>query len=192
MRPSSSSATTPTAACKSRRSSKPAASSSTAGCSSSPPGQSALSGTPQLQKLRDRFRVPVQLSDTDVEAVIRKVITAKKPDKASAIKAIVSAHEGEITRHLTRHEAGVSHRRTRLAYIPDYPLLPVRRRFWEHVLRAVDVAGTAAQLRNQLGIVYESVRAYADRSAETVVGGDFIYWVKATDLLQTGSSPAQD
>src|ERR1035441_2655612 len=53
-------------------------------------GQSALSGTPQLQKLRDRFRVPVQLSDTDVEAVIRKVITAKKPDKTSAIKAIVS------------------------------------------------------------------------------------------------------
>jgi hypothetical protein len=147
-------------------------------------GQSALSGTPQLQKLRDRFRVPVQLSDTDVEAVIRKVITAKKPDKTSSIKAIVSAHEGEITRHLrgtkleyrTEDEAG---------YIPDYPLLPVRRRFWERVLRAVDVAGTAAQLRNQLGIVYESVRAYADRSVETVVGGDFIYWVKATDLLQT-------
>src|SRR6185369_16572088 len=71
-------------------------------------------------------------------------------------------------------------------YVADYPLLPVRRRFWEKVLRAVDVAGTAAQLRNQLGIVYEAVRAYADRSAETVVGGDFIYWVKATDLLQTG------
>jgi hypothetical protein len=147
-------------------------------------GQSALSGTPQLQKLRDRFRVPVQLSDTDVEAVIRKVITAKKPDKTSSIKTIISAHEGEITRHLrgtkleyrTEDETG---------YIPDYPLLPVRRRFWEKVLRAVDVAGTAAQLRNQLGIVYESVRAYADRSVETVVGGDFIYWVKATDLLQT-------
>lgn len=147
-------------------------------------GQSALSGTPQLQKLRDRFRVPVQLSDTDVEAVIRKVVTAKKPDKTSSIKSVISAHEGEITRHL---------RGTKLeyrsedegAYIPDYPLLPVRRRFWEKVLRAVDVAGTAAQLRNQLGIVYESVRAYSERSAETVVGGDFIYWVKATDLLQT-------
>jgi hypothetical protein len=148
-------------------------------------GQSALSGTPQLQKLRDRFRVPVQLSDTDVEAVIRKVITAKKPDKTSAIKAIVSAHEGEITRHLrgtkleyrTEDEAG---------YIPDYPLLPVRRRFWEKVLRAVDVAGIAAQLRNQLTVVYEAVRTYADRNIETVVGGDFMYWHKATDLVQTG------
>lgn len=148
-------------------------------------GQSALSGTPQLQKLRDRFRVAIQLSDTDVEAVIRKVITAKKPDKTSAIKKIVSDHEGEITRHLTGTKI-----ETRsdddTAYVADYPLLPVRRRFWGHVLRAVDVAGTAAQLRNQLGIVYESVRTYADRSVETVVGGDFIYWVKATDLLQTG------
>jgi hypothetical protein len=148
-------------------------------------GQSALSGTPQLQKLRDRFRVPIQLSDTDVEAVIRQVITAKKPDKTSHIRKVVSDHEGEITRHLTgtriepRSEDDA-------VYVADYPLLPVRRRFWEKVLRAVDVAGTAAQLRNQLGIVYESVRAYADRPVETVVGGDSIYWVKATDLLQTG------
>lgn len=148
-------------------------------------GQSALSGTPQLQKLRDRFRVPIQLSDTDVEAVIRKVITAKKPDKTSTIKKIVSDHEGEVTRHLNGTK--IEYRsEDDAAYVPDYPLLPIRRRFWEKVLRAVDVAGTAAQLRNQLGIVYESVRAYADRSVETVVGGDFIYTVKATDLLQTG------
>ena len=148
-------------------------------------GQSALSGTPQLQKLRDRFRVAIQLSDTDVEAVIRKVITAKKPGKTAAIKKTVSDHEGEITRHL--NGTRIEHRsEDDAAYVPDYPLLPVRRRFWGHVLRAVDVAGTAAQLRNQLGIVYESVRAYADRPVETVVGGDFIYWAKATDLLQTG------
>ena len=48
------------------------------------------------------------------------------------------------------------------------------------------MAGTAAQLRNQLTVVYEAVRTYADRSVETVVGGDFMYWHKATDLLQTG------
>lgn len=148
-------------------------------------GQSALSGTPQLQKLRDRFRVAIQLSDTDVEAVIRKVITAKKPDKTSTIKKIVSDYEGEITRHLTGTK--IEYRsEDEAAYVPDYPLLPVRRRFWEKVLRAVDVAGTAAQLRNQLGIVYESVRVHADHPVESVVGGDFIYWVKATDLLQTG------
>lgn len=148
-------------------------------------GQSALSGTPQLQKLRDRFRVPIQLSDTDVEAVIRQVITAKKPDKTSTIKQVVSAHQGEITRHLTGTKIE-TRAEDDAVYVADYPLLPVRRRFWEKVLRAVDVAGTAAQLRNQLGIVYESVRTYADRPVETVVGGDSIYWVKATDLLQTG------
>jgi len=139
-------------------------------------GQSALSGTPQLQKLRDRFRVPIQLSDTDVEAVIRQVITAKKPDKTSTIKQVVSAHEGEITRHLTGTKIE-TRAEDDAVYVADYPLLPVRRRFWEKVLRAVDVAGTAAQLRNQLGIVYESVRTYADRPVETVVGGDSIYWV---------------
>ena len=148
-------------------------------------GQSALSGTPQLQKLRDRFRVAIQLSDTDVETVIRKVITAKKPDKTSVIKKIISDYEGEITRHLNGTK--IEYRsEDEAAYVPDYPLLPVRRRFWEKVLRAVDVAGTAAQLRNQLTVVYEAVRTYADRSVETVVGGDFMYWHKATDLLQTG------
>jgi hypothetical protein len=148
-------------------------------------GQSALSGTPQLQKLRDRFRVAIQLSDTDVEAVIRKVITAKKPDKTTVIKKIISDYEGEVTRHLNGTK--IEYRsEDETAYVPDYPLLPVRRRFWEKVLRAVDVAGTAAQLRNQLTVVYEAVRTYADRSVETVVGGDFMYWHKATDLLQTG------
>ncbi|HZM06471.1 MAG TPA: BREX system P-loop protein BrxC [Candidatus Saccharimonadales bacterium] len=148
-------------------------------------GQSALSGTPQLQKLRDRFRVAIQLSDTDVEAVIRKVITAKKPDKTIVIKKIISDYEGEVTRHLNGTK--IEYRsEDETAYVPDYPLLPVRRRFWEKVLRAVDVAGTAAQLRNQLTVVYEAVRTYADRSVETVAGGDFMYWHKATDLLQTG------
>lgn len=148
-------------------------------------GQSALSGTPQLQKLRDRFRVSIQLSDTDVEAVIRKVITAKKPDKTSVIKKVVSDYEGEVTRHLNGTK--IEYRsEDDAAYIPDYPLLPIRRRFWERVLRAVDVAGTAAQLRNQLTVVFEAVRSYSDRSVETVVGGDFIYWHKATDFLQTG------
>jgi hypothetical protein len=116
---------------------------------------------------------------------VASLFTAKKPDKTATIRQVISAHEGEITRHLVGTKVE-SRAEDDAAYVADYPLLPVRRRFWEKVLRAVDVAGTAAQLRNQLGIVYESVRAYADRPVETVVGGDSIYWVKATDLLQTG------
>ncbi len=154
MKPSSSSAKTPTAAEQMREVVEACCKQLNSRVLILATGQSALSGTPQLQKLLPRFTVRVQLSDTDVEAVIRKVITAKKPDKTSVIKEIVSDHEGEITRHLTGTK--IEYRsEDDSAYVPDYPLLPIRRRFWERVLRAVDVAGTAAQLRNQLGIVYD-------------------------------------
>jgi hypothetical protein len=36
--------------------------------------------------------------------------------------------------------------------VEDYPLLPVRRRFWEHCFRQIDAAGTSSQLRSQLRI----------------------------------------
>ena len=42
-------------------------------------GQNALSETPQLQPLQDRFSVKVLLSDTDVEMVTRKTVLEKKP-----------------------------------------------------------------------------------------------------------------
>ena len=68
----------------------------------------------------------------------------------------------------------------------DYPLLPVRRRFWEHTLRAVDKAGTAGQLRTQLRIVYEAARRTADDPLGTVVPADFLFEEKSNDLLQSG------
>jgi hypothetical protein len=148
-------------------------------------GQTALAGTPQLQKLKDRFRIPVQLSDTDVETVIRKIVLAKKPDKTPEIDKVLSECSGEISRHLmnTRIEPRSEDQEYAVA---DYPLLPVRRRFWELVLRAVDRAGTAGQLRTQLKIVHEAVRAVADLPLGTVVSGDFVYSQLAPDLLQTG------
>ena len=63
-------------------------------------GQSALSSTPQLQKLQGRFRIAVQLSDTDVETVIRQVVLAKKPDKVPPIQDMLATSSGEISRHL--------------------------------------------------------------------------------------------
>ena len=148
-------------------------------------GQSALSSTPQLQKLQGRFRLAVQLSDTDVETVIRQVVLAKKPDKVPPIQDMLAASSGEISRHLvgTRIEPRPEDQEHDVA---DYPLLPVRSRFWECVLRAVDQAGTAGQLRNQLKIVHEAVKQIADAPFGTVVAGDFIYDQIATDLLQTG------
>jgi hypothetical protein len=42
-------------------------------------GQNALTDTPNLQKLMARFRVPIQLTNTDIQTVIRKTILDKKP-----------------------------------------------------------------------------------------------------------------
>ena len=70
--------------------------------------------------------------------------------------------------------------------VEDYPLLPVRRRFWEHALRAVDRAGTAGQLRTQLRIVYDAIRRTADEPLGMVVPADFLFEEISANLLQSG------
>ena len=72
----------------------------------------------------------------------------------------------------------------------DYPLLPVRRRFWEHVLRAVDRAGTAGQLRTQLRIVYDAIRHTANQPLGTVVPADFLFGQISANMLNSrGAAP---
>jgi len=153
-------------------------------------GQTALSGTPMLQKLMGRFTVKIELSDTDVETVIRKVILAKKADKIGDVDDVLTDHIGEISRHLVGTR--VEHRSEDSdILVPDYPLLPVRRRFWERLLRAVDQGGTAGQLRNQLKVVHEAARSTADADLGCVVAGDFIFDEIAANLLQTGILPRE-
>lgn len=149
-------------------------------------GQTALAGDiPLLQRLTGRFTIPVELSDSDVETVTRRVVLAKKADKKKAIEDTLNAHAGEIDRQLsgTRIAACAEDRNI---IVDDYPLLPVRRRFWEHVLRAVDVPGTASQLRTQLKIVHEAVRQTAEATLGTVVPADFIFGQLHPDLLRGG------
>ncbi|HUT94085.1 MAG TPA: BREX system P-loop protein BrxC [Thermoguttaceae bacterium] len=149
-------------------------------------GQTALAGNvPLLQRLTGRFTIPVELSDSDVETVTRRVVLAKKADKRKVIEDTINAHAGEINRQLagTRIAACAEDRDI---VVDDYPLLPVRRRFWEHVLRAVDVPGTASQLRTQLKIVHEAVRQTAEEELGTVVAADFIYEQISPDLRKTG------
>ena len=149
-------------------------------------GQTAITGTPQLQKLQARFKLPVELSDADVDTVVRKIVLAKKPDKEPAVRKLLEECSGEISRHLSG---------TRLAprpedrdvLVPDYPLLPVRRRFWELAMRAVDPTGTKAELRNQLTNVFEAVRATADKTLGTVVPADFLYDQNKTQMVQAGA-----
>jgi hypothetical protein len=148
-------------------------------------GQTALSGIPALQRLQGRFTVNVELSDSDVETVTRRVVLAKRADRVGEVEKKLEENAGEIDRHLkgTKIEPRSE---DRAVLTEDYPLLPVRRRFWEQALRAVDRAGTAGQLRTQLRIVYDAIRKTADDPLGTVVPADFLFDEISANLLQTG------
>jgi hypothetical protein len=149
-------------------------------------GQTALAGIiPLLQRLTGRFTIPVELSDSDVETVTRRVVLAKKADKRKVIEDTLDTHAGEIDRQLAGSRIAAC-AEDRNIIVDDYPLLPVRRRFWEHTLRAVDVPGTASQLRTQLKIVHEAVRQTAEAALGTVVPADFIFGQLHPDLLRSG------
>lgn len=148
-------------------------------------GQTALSSTPALQRLQGRFTVNVELSDTDVEAVTRRVVLAKRSDRTNDVKSTLDGNTGEINRHLVGTRIG-PRSEDEAVLVEDYPLLPVRRRFWEHALRAVDRAGTAGQLRTQLRIVYDAIRHTADDPVGTVVPADFLFEQISPYLLRSG------
>lgn len=148
-------------------------------------GQSALNDMPNLQRLLGRFTIKIHLKDNDVEKVVRTVVLQKRDDKKADIKQLIAKNEGEITRQLKATKLATQSDDD-LAYLPDYPLLPVRRRFWERVLHSVDSTGTAAQMRTQLRVVHEACRAYADAELGAVVPGDFLYDQIANDLVTTG------
>ena len=148
-------------------------------------GQTALAGSdPLLQRLRDRFRISVELSDSDVETVTRRVVLAKKADKRKVIEDTLEANAGEVDRHLASTKIGPRVEDKKIL-VDDYPLLPVRRRFWERVLRSIDVQGTAAQLRTQLRIVHDAVRSLADKPVGTVLAADCIFDQLQPNLLQS-------
>ena len=149
-------------------------------------GQSALSATPALQKLRDRFRIQVELTDADVEKVTREVLLRKKPSAGPAIERMFADREGEVSRHL---------RDTRLATQPgdgatrqtDYPLLSTRRRFWEACLRAAEAGeGVHSQLRSQLRILHDSLVAVAERPLGAVIPTSDLFHAVSADLVSSG------
>lgn len=148
-------------------------------------GQSALTATPTLAKLTDRFPVQVALSDKDVESVVRSVVLRKKPDRLKELEAKLDAVSGEIDQHLGGTQ--LAPKGADKAELPqDYPLLPTRRRFWELALRAIDHAGKAGVLRTQLRIVHEAASRVADAPIGTVVGADFVYDEQSPGMLQSG------
>jgi len=153
-------------------------------------GQSALTGDRSLQKIKGRFPVEVMLGDWDVENVTRQIILAKKPSVQAEVEKVWRSNLGEISRHL---------RGTKLEHVTedenfmtaDYPILPVRRRFWERVLRTIDTTGTVSQLRSQLRVVHEAVLTTADAPLGHVVSGDFLYDQIAASLVSTAQLPKE-
>ena len=151
-------------------------------------GQSALQANTELSKLQGRFSIRVTLSDVDVEKVVREVVLRKTPAKVASVKSVLDSASGEIDRHLagTRIGPQPSDIQDRVA---DYPMLPVRRRLWERMLRSVDSAGTAGQLRTQLRIVHDTTREVAEKPLGTVAPADAIYWQIETEMLQSAILP---
>jgi len=148
-------------------------------------GQSALTDVQLLHKLMDRFTIPVQLSDAEVETVTRKVLLQKKPTAVADVKSIIEANAGEVSRQLQGTKIGEG-AEDRDIIVDDYPLLPVRRRFWEHCFRQIDAAGTHSQLRSQLRIIHDAVAKISRQPIGSVVPADELYDALAPEMLNTG------
>jgi hypothetical protein len=153
-------------------------------------GQSALTGVKLLNKLLDRFTIRIQLSDADVETVTRKVLLRKQPSALTPIAELFATHAGEISRQLQGTKIG-ERLEDKATIVEDYPLLPVRRRFWEHCFRQVDTAGTQSQLRSQLRIIHDCVAKITAESLGRLIPGDDLYEALAPEMVTTGALPRE-
>jgi hypothetical protein len=153
-------------------------------------GQAALTGVKLLNKLMDRFTIRIQLSDTDVETVTRKVLLQKHASALTHIKTLLESHGGEVSRQLQGTKIG-ERLEDKQYIVADYPLLPVRRRFWENCFRQVDTAGTQSQLRSQLRIIYDSVARISKRQLGSIVPADDLYEALAPEMVTTGALPRE-
>lgn len=148
-------------------------------------GQSALTDVPLLQKMMDRFTIRVPLSDAEVEQVTRKVLLQKKPGAVSEVRKLTDSHAGEISRQLQGTRIGEVVE-DRAVIVDDYPLLPVRRRFWENCFRQIDAAGTHSQLRSQLRIIHDAVAKLSGKPLGALVPGDELFDALAPEMVNTG------
>lgn len=151
-------------------------------------GQTAVTGTALLKKLEGRFTIRIELSDEDIDAVVRKIILAKKPEAIPEIKRVMEKNIGEISRHLNTSAIGHNHNDIEY-FAQDYPILPVRRRFWEYTLRALDRTGTDSQLRNQLSMIHKAAKSNLNEELGNVIPADYLYFDLADKLLHSRILP---
>jgi hypothetical protein len=151
-------------------------------------GQTAVTGTANLKKQEGRFTVRVELSDADVDSVIRKVIIGKNSKAISYIEDSMVHNIGEISRHL--QGTTLAHRETDIPYFSqDYPILPSRRRFWEATQRVLDQTGTDSQLRNMLSMVHKVAQTNLEAEVPNAIPADYLYFDSADKLLQARILP---
>jgi hypothetical protein len=153
-------------------------------------GQQALSDVPNLQKLLDRFPVQVALGEADIDTVIRKTVLRKKPGAETDIKGVLEKHAGEISRQL--HGSKLAHTvNDNDDAVLDWPLLPSRRRVWEHILRELDRTGLGGTLRGQLRTTLDAARSYGDKPLGHAVPVDFLYGRFSTEAYNAGLLPGE-
>jgi hypothetical protein len=144
-------------------------------------GQSALTVGGTLQRLMDRFTVPVVLSDEDVETVVRKVVLQKKPEHVKALEQTIDSASGEIDRQLAGTDyASRAAEKWKLA--PDYPVLPNRWRLWSEMLRAIDRGGKSGLVRSQLALIHGGLRRVAEQPLGHVIGTDYLFFDEQAHL----------
>jgi hypothetical protein len=149
-------------------------------------GQSELTATPTLQRLTDRFFLPLALSKADVETVVREVVLRKNPQHVPELQQTLDGVSGEINKHLSGTDLGPK-AADKNDLVPDYPLLPTRRRFWELALRSIDRAGRGGQLRTQLRIVHAAAHGSVSAPIGHIVGADFLFWEQREGMLSNGA-----
>ena len=148
-------------------------------------GQSALTEIQLLTYLLDRFTIRVPLSDAEVETVTRKVLLQKKPSAVADVRSLLDKNAGEVSRQLQGTRIGETIE-DRAIVVDDYPVLPVRRRFWENCFRQIDAAGTHSQLRSQLRIIHDAVAKVSERPLGSVVPADDLFEALAPEMVNTG------
>ncbi|MBK6831206.1 MAG: hypothetical protein IPG92_10935 [Flavobacteriales bacterium] len=122
-------------------------------------GQSALIDMPRCRKRWVASRIKVHLKDNDVEKVVRTVVLQKKTDKKADRSQVERAFRGNLTRQLKTTKIA-TRPEDKDAYVVDYPLLPVRQRFWEKVLHSIDPWHLIANAYRNSGVVHEACKRW--------------------------------
>jgi hypothetical protein len=153
-------------------------------------GQNSLTDVRFLNKLLDRFTIRVSLSDAEVETVTRKVLLQKQPSAVAEVAKLLNTYAGEVSRELQGTRIA-ERAEDRNVIVDDYPLLPVRRRFWEECFRQIDAAGTSSQLRSQLRIVHDALARINERDLGALIPGDELYDALAPEMITTAVLPRE-